>query len=108
MTLKNIITTLIIAFILNSTLQAQNQNNDSSKIEHQEQAQIIKKTYTLKGFKQSCCTRIVDYALKEVKGYLRSEANVKTQELTVWFNTNLSKEADIKNAINKTAYKIIE
>lgn len=67
---------------------------------------IVKKTYTLKGFKQSCCTGIVEYSLKEVEGYIKSEANVKQRELTVWFDTTKCTEEAIKIAINKTAYKI--
>lgn len=66
------------------------------------------KTYKLKGFKQSCCSGIVEYSLKEVTGYIKSKANVKRQELTVWFDKTKCTEEDIKKAINKTPYKIVE
>lgn len=68
----------------------------------------VKKTYKLKEFKQSCCSAIVEYSLKEVKGYIKSEVDMKKQEITVWFDSSKSKEKEIKKAINRTAYKIIE
>lgn len=66
----------------------------------------IKKTYKLKDFKQSCCIGIVEYSLKEVTGFIKSEANVKSQEISVWFDKTKCTEKDIKEAINKTPYKI--
>jgi copper chaperone CopZ len=84
------------------------QDNQKTKTEGQFQTSIVQKSYRLKGFKQSCCFGIVEYALKEVKGYQKSEANVKKQELTVWFDSKRCSEVEIKNAINQTAYKIVE
>ncbi len=67
-----------------------------------------KKTYKLKGFKQSCCSGIVEYSLKEVDGFIKSESKVKEQKLTVWFDKTKCTEEDIEKAINKTPYKILE
>lgn len=72
------------------------------------QENTIKKTYKLKGFKQSCCTAIVEYSLKEVDGYVKSKPNVQNQELTVWFKKNTLIKEKIEKAINKTPYKIID
>lgn len=104
MKLKNITTVLIFAFTLMTTPQVFSQE----KVDRQNNSEMVQKTYKLKGFKQSCCTGIVEYSLKEVKGYIKSKANVKQQELTVWYNPTLCKEKAIKDAINKTAYKIID
>lgn len=95
---------LLLSFNLSNS-QSKPTIKASQKTENVE-ANIIKKTYTLKGFKQSCCTGIVEYSLKEVEGYIKSEANVKQRELTVWFDASICTEAAIKKAINKTAYKI--
>lgn len=73
-----------------------------------QQQEIIKRTYKLKKFTQSCCARILEYSLKEVEGFIKHESNIKNQEITIWFNSNTCKEQDIKDAINKTSYKIIE
>ena len=65
-----------------------------------------KRVYTLKAFKQSCCVNIVEYSLREQEGFLRLEADVKKQELTVWFDPDKSKEEAIRKAINQTGYTI--
>lgn len=66
------------------------------------------KTYKLKGFNKACCIGIVNYSLKEVDGFLRSEADVKKQEITVWYNEDKCSEKAIKKSINKTGYTIID
>ena len=68
----------------------------------------MKITYQQNGFNQSYSGEIVNYSLKELPGFVKSETNVKNQEITIWYDTGKSKEADIKAAINKTAYKIVK
>ena len=80
-------------------------NNASVNIE---QENIIQRTYKLHKFTQTCCARIIEYSLKEVEGFIKHESDVKKQEITVWFNSSLCSEQDIKDAINKTSYRIIE
>lgn len=69
---------------------------------------IVEKSYKLKGFTKSCCAGIVEFSLKEVQGYLKSEAHVNDQKIKVWFDNTKCKEIDIKKAINNTTYTIIE
>ena len=102
---------LIIALsaILFISCEGKSQANNNEKTKQEiTKSNILKKTYILKEFKQSCCSGIVEYSLKEVSGFIKSEANVKKQELTVWFDSAKSTEENIKKAINKTSYKIVE
>lgn len=103
-----ILTILLFSFLFLTACESQGQTSESETKEISVTNQTIQKTYKLKGFKQSCCSGIVDYALKEVDGFIKSKANVKKQELTVWFNASKCSEKDIKHAINKTPYKIVE
>lgn len=107
--MKHFKTTILIAFsiLLFTSFDVQSQTNTETKTEIITN-NTVQKTYKLKGFKQSCCTGIVEYSLKEVTGYIKSESDVKNQELTVWFDKTKCTEKDIKKAINKTPYKIIE
>lgn len=68
----------------------------------------VSRTYKLKGFNKACCIGIVNYSLKEVDGFLRSEADVKKQEITVWYTEGKCSEKTIKESINKTGYTIID
>ncbi len=102
------ITTLVLlSFLALTSCESKGQTKVDSKTESIV-SNTIEKTYKLKEFKQSCCTGIVEYSLKEVAGYIKSKANVKNQELTVWFAKTKCTEKDIKRAINKTPYKIVE
>ena len=105
MILKTICIALTLGFTSSSTVLTTIGN--ATPAIQQEQNNIIKKTYKLKGFKQNCCTGIVNYALKEVDGFIKSEAQVKSQELTVWYDSKKCDEAAITEAINKTPYKVI-
>ena len=98
---------LALALSFNTSAMFFHDADTTISTSQQEQSNIIKKTYKLKGFKQSCCTGIVNYALKEVDGFIKSEAQVKSQELTVWYDAKKCDESAIKDAINKTPYKIV-
>ena len=102
------ITTLVLfSILLLTSCESKAQTKTDLKTETVT-SNTIEKTYKLKEFKQSCCSGIVEYSLKEVEGYIKSKANVKNQELTVWFDKTKCTEKDIKKAINKTPYKIVE
>lgn len=81
-------------------------NKYITKKETKNKSTIISKTYKLKGLKQSCCLGIVTYSLKEVKGFIRAESNLKQQKILVWYDSKKCKEEAIKKAINKTPYPI--
>ncbi len=103
-----VIIALFSLFLLLSCEGKSQENNSNTSVTSTKKAlSNIKTTYTLKGFKKSCCTGIVNYSLKEVDGFIKSKANVKTHELTVWYDGNKCSETAIKKAINKTPYKII-
>lgn len=108
MKFKTIVYITFLSFFLLGSCQSQTQKKESKK-ETEEKIEVstsIEKTYKLTGFKQSCCTGIVNYSLQEVDGFIKSKADVKNQRLTIWFNPKKCTETDIKKAINKTPYKI--
>ncbi|MCF2876530.1 MULTISPECIES: heavy-metal-associated domain-containing protein [unclassified Tenacibaculum] len=107
MKIQNLLLIIAVSLIFLASCQSQNKTNKDAKVKEIAKSGIITKTYTLEGFKQSCCTGIVNYSLKEVNGYIKSEANVKNQQLTVWFDNKKCDERAIKKAINKTPYKIV-
>ncbi|WP_418513571.1 hypothetical protein [Corallibacter sp.] len=64
---------------------------------------------TLKKFTQSCCTGIVEYSLKKnVKGFIKAVSNTKKGQITVWYDSTKSTNKEVKEAINKTPYKVIK
>ncbi|UTW66531.1 heavy-metal-associated domain-containing protein [bacterium SCSIO 12643] len=65
---------------------------------------IVQKTYRLQGFKQSCCSGIINFSLEEVEGYIK----LKHQQVTVFYDESKCTEEQIKAAINQTPYKILE
>jgi copper chaperone CopZ len=105
------ITLIAFSILLLTSCEGKSQTKTSSKTASKTEvvkSNTTQKKYELKGFKQSCCTGIVEYSLKEVPGFIKSEADVKNQELTVWFDKTICTEEDIKKAINKTPYKIVK
>lgn len=109
MKLQNILSAFIFCALLLTSCEGRSQTKNTVKAVKSKEVianKSTKVTYKLKGFKQSCCTGIVKFSLKEVGGFIKSEANIKNQELTVWFDKTKSTEEDIKKAINKTPYKI--
>lgn len=103
-----IFSSLLFALVINSC-DTNSQNLDkTNETQLNQRVNSIQKTYKLEKFTKSCCSGIVEYALKEVKGYIKSEANVTKQELTVWYNPTKCSEKDIIAAINLTSYKVIE
>lgn len=103
---KQLIYIALFSIIGFTACQSQTTKKENTKTENT--TINISKTYTLKGFNKSCCVGIVNYALKEVDGFAKAETNVAKQQITVWFNSEKTNEANIKKVINKTAYKIIE
>lgn len=67
----------------------------------------VQKSYQLKKFTQYCCKSIVEFSLKQrVEGFIKAESDTKKGQITVWFDNQKNTEKDIKEAINKTPYKI--
>lgn len=75
--------------------------------EHVEQSTTVKKTYKLKKFTQSCCSKLVEFGLKEVDGYIKSKSNTDKSEITVWYDSSKCTEKEIINAINSTGYTVL-
>ncbi|CAM1343668.1 hypothetical protein [Tenacibaculum amylolyticum] len=106
-----IITLAVFGVLLLTSCEGRSQAKKETTIKKETSATsnaLVQKQYKLSGFKQSCCTGIVEYSLKETKGYVKSKADVSKQLLTVWYDKNKCNESAIKKAINKTPYKIIE
>ncbi len=102
---KLLFTCLTFITILSCT---DNSNAANNYITTNIQKEVHKVSYTLKKYTQNCCTKMVEYNLKEVEGYIKSESNIEKQAITVWFDTDKCTEADIKFAINRSGYSIIE
>lgn len=94
----------MILFTMGATVWA-NQNNEVSLSEKKE---LTKRTYKLKDFKKSCCYNMVEFILQELEGYEKSEPNIEKQEITVWFNAEITAEEEVIAAINKTGYTVIQ
>lgn len=90
------------------TVSASIEPKSNQVISTQQQETLVKHTYKLKKFTQSCCAIMIEYSLKEVDGFIKQESNIENQELTVWFDPEKCTEEQIKEAINKTSYRIIE
>ncbi|WP_196890836.1 heavy-metal-associated domain-containing protein [Aureivirga marina] len=105
MKFQNILFLILISLSV-SCQTSETTKKKQTKVEKTEN-QIIQKTYTLKNFNKSCCIGIVAYSLKKVDGFKKSEANTKKQQITVWYEKQRCNETEIKNAINKTPYKIV-
>lgn len=111
MKIQKIFITIILCVSISITclgIEKEIASNDSTQAKEVAKTSIEKKTYKLKDFKQSCCIGILNYSLKEVEGYIKSKANVETQELTVWYDYQKCTEEAIIKAINKTRYKVIK
>lgn len=109
MKLQTLLLATAFLFLLTSDGLSQAKRSVESEISSSSNpSPLVKKSYHLKGFKQSCCASIVKYSLQEVKGFHKVESNVKMQEITVWYDKEKCTEREIKKAINKTPYKIIE
>ena len=109
-TLKTISTCILFAVLTQqpNPVFATVQTKTSYSFINEQEEHIVKRTYKLEKFTQSCCAMMIEYSLKEVNGFVKQKSNIKTQEITVWFNTDLCSEQQIKEAINKTTYRIIE
>ena len=73
---------LIIALsaILFISCEGKSQANNNEKTKQEiTKSNILKKTYILKEFKQSCCSGIVEYSLKEVSGLLSPKLTLKNK-----------------------------
>jgi len=67
-------------------------------------SQVILK---LDQFKSECCVGLVAYTLREVEGVRKYEANVKNQEMRVWYDPSEVSLQEIIDAVNQTPYKVL-
>lgn len=65
-------------------------------------------TFQLEGFKMSCCTGIVVYALKELPGFISAEADVSKQQITIEYNPEKTTKDELINKLNETPYKVVQ
>lgn len=65
-------------------------------------------TFELEGFKMSCCTGIVVYALKELPGFISAEADVSKQQITVQYNPDKTTKDELIKKLNETPYKVVQ
>ncbi|RFS26724.1 hypothetical protein DVR12_02760 [Chitinophaga silvatica] len=96
--------TIITLFILILPYYSKAQTN-SQVSEKKPQIEIAE--YYVEKLTQGCCVGIVEYSLKKVDGYIKSTANVEKRQIIVWYNTHITTEAKIREAIDKTPYKAV-
>lgn len=65
-------------------------------------------TYTIEKLTQSCCVGIIEYSVKDLKGFKKLKANVKAKEVTVWYDPKETTKAKIKEAIDKSGYIAVQ
>ena len=100
---------VLAVFSLMTLMACAYDSGSSEEIQEQtEQSTTVKKTYKLKKFNQSCCSKLVEYGLEEVDGYIKSEANTDNEEITVWFDISKCTEKEIIKAINSTGYTVVK
>jgi len=107
------ITSLILTLVFATNMLAFTHNNDTNIHQNIEGniliSDTVKKTYQLEKFTQSCCTGIVEYSLKKnVKGFIKAVSNTNKGQITVWYDSTKSTNKEVKEAINKTPYKVIK
>lgn len=61
-------------------------------------------TYKIEKLTQACCIGIIEYSLKDVKGYKKLKADLKKKEVVVWYDPKETDKAKIKEAIDKSTY----
>ncbi len=106
MKLNKTTTVLLVSIILFSA-NVSTYANPVLQVQTFKKQELTKRTYKLKNFKQSCCYNMVEFILQELEGYEKSEPNMEKQEITVWFNSEITTEKEIIEAINKTGYTVI-
>lgn len=104
---KNYLSMFLLVFSMSCKAPQKEQRLPKTVHELNNNANISKKTFRLQGYTKSCCTSIVNYALKEVPGFIKSTSQTDTGEITVWFDRNHTKEANIIRAINQTPYRVL-
>lgn len=62
-------------------------------------------TFAVPELKSECCTGAVQFALKDVPGLERAEADIHTHQLSVWFDSKKTDTEMILKALNDSPYK---
>ncbi len=91
----------IIALITLLTLLAPILVNAQSKKVEKREAQA---SYRVEKFKQSCCSVLIEYSLKKVKGYHKMEADANKRLIIVWYNAIQTNPKILKEAIDRSGY----
>lgn len=61
-------------------------------------------SYKIEKMTQSCCVGIIEYSLKDLKGFKKLTADIKAREIVVWYNPKETSKTKIKEAIDKSGY----
>lgn len=94
-----VLTALVLAWPALSSRSAAGQKEAGGGLHLEAQA------FVLSGFDQECCVGLVEHSLKQVEGYHRCEADLKSRKLTVWFDPQVSDAQRIEKAINVAGYR---
>lgn len=62
-------------------------------------------TFAIPELKSECCTGAVQFALKDVPGLERAEADIRMHQLSVWFDSKKTDTEMILKALNDSPYK---
>ena len=102
-----IILSVFIPLVLVASMSSWIDESQKNEIENVSDKKIEVVVLKLKGFTSECCVGLVAYTLNNLEGVEKHEANVKKQEMKVWFDRNIISQEGIINEINKTHYKVI-
>lgn len=69
--------------------------------------EIKNKTFKVEGMTCAACARYAEKAVKKLQGVENVNVNFATEKLSISFDKNIVNEKDIKQAIEKAGYKLI-
>lgn len=68
-------------------------------------SQTAKKTYAISGMHCASCVRVIEDALKEVKGVEKANVNLATNKATVTYDQNSTDDNKLIDAVSSVGYK---
>ena len=69
---------------------------------------VINKTMKIEGMTCASCSKAVERVTRKIEGVTESNVNLATEKLSISYESDKVKVADIKKAIEKAGYKAIE
>lgn len=66
---------------------------------------MIKKTFQIKGMHCASCVRVIEHALRRVKGVSEANVNLATETASVIFDPGVVDEAKISSAVSNVGYQ---